>query len=159
MGVKLICHVFSHGFCKLIRASSFSVIIGVKSQKTHGGSWMLIAGGGIAGLATALALARRDIACTVLEQGASFSEIGAGIQLGPNALRALAELGLRGAIEPLAFWPSKIEMRDALTGAHLHEVALGETFEHRFRERYACLHRGETMLRFVCAMQHKSAAS
>jgi 3-hydroxybenzoate 6-monooxygenase len=106
---------------------------------------MLIAGGGIAGLATALALARQGIACTVLEQATTFSEIGAGIQLGPNALRSLSALGLREAIEPLAFWPRKIVMRDALTGAYLHHVALGESFEKRFRERYTCVHRADLL--------------
>jgi 3-hydroxybenzoate 6-monooxygenase len=136
---------FTWLFCKLIRASSFSVIIGGKSQKIHMDSSMLIAGGGIAGLATALALARQGLSCTVLEQSASFSEIGAGVQLGPNALRALAALGLREAIAPLAFWPEKIAMRDTVTGAHLHEVALGEPFENRFRERYACVHRGDLL--------------
>lgn len=106
---------------------------------------MLIAGGGIAGLATALALARQSITCTVLEQAPTYSEIGAGIQLGPNALRSLSVLGLREAIEPLAFWPKKIVMRDALTGAQLHHLALGDSFEKRFRERYACLHRADLL--------------
>jgi 3-hydroxybenzoate 6-monooxygenase len=106
---------------------------------------MLIAGGGIAGLATALALARQGIACTVLEQAETFSEIGAGIQLGPNALRALSALGLRADLEALAFWPDKIVMRDALSGSHLHSLQLGEFFAKRFRERYACLHRADLL--------------
>ncbi len=106
---------------------------------------MLIAGGGIAGLSTALALARQGIACTVLEQATTYGEIGAGIQLGPNALRALSVLGLREAIDPLAFWPRRIVMRDALTGKHLHHLALGESFEKRFRERYACVHRADLL--------------
>ncbi len=106
---------------------------------------MLIVGGGIAGLATALALAQQNIASTVLEQARAHSEIGAGIQLGPNALRSLAALGLREALEPLAYWPRQIVMRDALTGAHLHHLALGESFEKRFRERYACLHRADLL--------------
>ena len=106
---------------------------------------MLIAGGGIAGLATALALARQGISSTVLEQGENFAEIGAGIQLGPNALRALAALGLREALALQAFWPESIVMRDALSGASLHGLTLGPSFQRRFRERYACVHRADLL--------------
>jgi 3-hydroxybenzoate 6-monooxygenase len=154
------CHVFSHDFfCKLIRACSFSVIIDVKSQKIHMVSRMLIAGGGIAGLASALALARQGISCTVLEQSETFSEIGAGIQLGPNALRALTTLGLRTEVETFAFWPRSILMRDALTGKPLHQVALGSSFENRFRERYACVHRGDLLKILLEACRHYSSIS
>jgi 3-hydroxybenzoate 6-monooxygenase len=132
-------------FRKLIRAFSFSVIIGGKSQKIQVVKSMLIAGGGIAGLATALALARQGTSSTVLEQSESFAEIGAGIQLGPNALRALAALGLREALAPLAFWPESLVIRDALSGARLHGLSLGAAFEKRFRERYACVHRGDLL--------------
>jgi 3-hydroxybenzoate 6-monooxygenase len=117
---------------------------------------MLIAGGGIAGLATALALARQGIACTVLEQAEKFSEIGAGIQLGPNALRALSALGIRDALEPFAFWPGNIVMREADSGAILHSLTLEANFEKRFRERYACVHRADLLKLLLDACRQHS---
>jgi 3-hydroxybenzoate 6-monooxygenase len=106
---------------------------------------MLVIGGGIAGLATALALARQGMVCTVLEQAETFSEIGAGIQLGPNALRALDGLGLRQDIEPFVSWPEQVLIRDARTGQRLHRMVLGRSFEHRFKERYATVHRADLL--------------
>lgn len=74
---------------------------------------VLIAGAGIAGLASALALARIGIASTVLEQAPALAEIGAGLQLSPNATRILARLGLLEALERDTFRPSGIRVRDA----------------------------------------------
>jgi len=62
---------------------------------------ILIAGGGIGGLAAAYALARKGFAVRVLEQAPEFREIGAGIQLGPNVFRALEKLGLKEAVSPM----------------------------------------------------------
>lgn len=74
---------------------------------------VLIAGAGIAGLATALALARIGIASTVLEQRPELAEIGAGLQLSPNATRILARLGLLEALEREASRPSGVHVRTA----------------------------------------------
>ena len=106
---------------------------------------MLIVGGGIAGLACALALARQGLACTVIEQAEGFRETGAGVQLGPNALRALEALGLRQAVQPLVSWPERIHMRDASSGRQLQSLSLGEGFTRRFAEGYACIHRGDLL--------------
>ncbi len=71
------------------------------------GERVLIAGGGIGGLAAAIALGRRGIETAVLERSSFTEETGAGIQLGPNATRALAALGVLDAIEPHAFRPER----------------------------------------------------
>ena len=75
---------------------------------------ILVAGGGIGGLAAAHALARKGFAVRVLEQAPEFREIGAGIQLGPNIFRALEKIGLKEAVLADAHVPPAMEMRDAL---------------------------------------------
>ena len=62
---------------------------------------VLVAGGGIGGLACALALGRAGVPVTVLEQAQAFGEIGAGIQLGPNAMRVLSDWGVADALQAL----------------------------------------------------------
>lgn len=106
---------------------------------------MLIAGGGIAGLAAALALARQGRSSVVLEQAASFREIGAGVQLGPNALRRLTALGLRDQVEAVVSWPQQVLMRDALSGKVLNRLPLDADFRQRYREGYATIHRADLL--------------
>jgi 3-hydroxybenzoate 6-monooxygenase len=74
---------------------------------------ILIAGGGIGGLAAAFVLARSGHAVTVLEQAPEFGEIGAGIQLGPNIFRMFEYLGLTEDINKVAYFPPAMGMRDA----------------------------------------------
>jgi 2-polyprenyl-6-methoxyphenol hydroxylase-like FAD-dependent oxidoreductase len=76
----------------------------------------IVAGGGIGGLAAALVLARHGHAVNVLEQSDAFGEIGAGIQLGPNAFRMFEHLGLTGAIDRVAYFPPHLVMRDVRSG-------------------------------------------
>ena len=106
-------------------------------------SQVLIAGGGIGGLATALALARQGIGATVLERSSFSEESGAGIQLGPNATRLLAHLGALEAIERVAFKPSAIWLFDGLSGKHLAAIPLGAHAETRYRAPYLTLHRAD----------------
>ena len=73
---------------------------------------VLIVGGGIGGLGTALALSRKGIPSHVIEQADEFKEIGAGIQLGPNVFRMFEFLGLTGEMNKLAVFPQGLEMRD-----------------------------------------------
>ena len=79
----------------------------------------LIVGGGIGGLATAIAFARSGRATTVLERSSFTEESGAGIQLGPNATRTLRNLGALEAIEPSAFRPESLFIFDALSARKL----------------------------------------
>ena len=73
---------------------------------------VLIVGGGIGGLAAALALARRGIPSQLIEQAAEFKEIGAGIQLGPNVFWMFEALGLTAEIGALAVFPNNLIMMD-----------------------------------------------
>ena len=102
---------------------------------------ILIAGGGIGGLATALALAERGIASTVIDKATSFGEVGAGIQMGPNFLKALTFLGLADAVLARAFQPSALVMRDALDASDVVRVALGAPFAAHFGAPYALIYR------------------
>ncbi len=105
----------------------------------------LVAGGGIGGLAVALALSRKGYAVRVLEQSSEFKEIGAGIQLGPNVFRMFDLLGLTEAIKGLAAFPDNLVMMDALTGEEVTRVPIGsKDFSARFGGYpYAVIHRGD----------------
>jgi 3-hydroxybenzoate 6-monooxygenase len=87
---------------------------------------ILIAGGGIGGLAAALVLARSGHKVTVLEQASEFGEIGAGIQLGPNIFKMLDRLGLTDQINRLAYFPPAMGMRDVRTGEQVVRVQMGD---------------------------------
>ncbi len=104
---------------------------------------VLIVGGGIGGLAAALALARKGMASTVLEQASEFGEIGAGIQLGPNVFRMLDRLGVRQRVERTAVFIDHLIMMDSLSGETVTRVPLGDAFRARFREPYAVIHRAD----------------
>ncbi len=105
----------------------------------------VIAGGGIAGIAAALALAGRDHEVTVLEQAPAFEEVGAGIQIGPNGRRALEALGVWDALEPSVVFPHAIRIRRARDGATLGELPLGTTFANRFGTTYQVVHRADLL--------------
>ena len=105
---------------------------------------IVIAGGGIGGLAMALALAKRGYPSRVLEQAPEFKEVGAGIQLGPNSWRALRSLGAEPAVKPLAVLPHALVMMDAVTAEHVVSVPL-EGFEQRFGAPYALIHRADLL--------------
>ena len=103
----------------------------------------LIIGGGIGGLAAARALARSGVASTVFERAAEFSEIGAGIQMGPNGLRMLDALGLRDAIDDFAVYPDNLIVMDGVTAREITRIPLGAEFERRFGFPYALVHRAD----------------
>jgi 3-hydroxybenzoate 6-monooxygenase len=105
---------------------------------------ILIAGGGIGGLAAAYALAHKGIPVRVLEQAPEFREIGAGIQLGPNIFRALDKIGLKDAVLADAHVPQAMEMRCALSGERVLRIPLADPrFAERFHHPYAVTHRAD----------------
>ncbi|MFO0994844.1 MAG: FAD-dependent monooxygenase [Hyphomicrobiales bacterium] len=112
---------------------------------------MVVAGGGIAGLAAALGLARIGADSLVLEQSAAFSEVGAGLQVGPNAVRALRWLGALEAIEPYLFSPPAIRILDGPTGRELMAIRLGSQFARRFGEPYHVVHRADLLMGLLSA--------
>jgi salicylate hydroxylase len=99
-------------------------------------STVLIVGGGIAGLAASLGLARIGQASHVLERAHSFEDVGAGIQISPNAVRALQWLGAWDAVAPFCFAPRNIVIRDGRSGKTLQRIELGASFEARFGAPY-----------------------
>ena len=103
----------------------------------------LIVGGGIAGLAAALGLARIGKSSHVLEKAPDFEEVGAGLQLGPNAVRALQWLGAWDALAPHCVSPSEIQVRDGLTGKTLQRITLAADFETKFGAPYRVAHRAD----------------
>ncbi|HEX2447022.1 MAG TPA: FAD-dependent monooxygenase, partial [Methyloceanibacter sp.] len=103
----------------------------------------LIAGGGIGGLAAAIALGRRGLTCEILERSQFAEETGAGIQLGPNATRALGALGLLDAIESCAFRPEAIVIHDGVSGRKLSALPLGSAAVERYGAPYLTLRRAD----------------
>ena len=104
-----------------------------------------IVGGGIAGLATALSLAQAGRRVRVLEQAPRFTEIGAGLQVGPNASRAMDRLGVLGPVRDKAVLPRRGLLLDAITGETLTVLDLGAAFVRRFGYPYLVVHRSDVL--------------
>ncbi len=102
-----------------------------------------IAGSGIGGLAAALALARDGRLVELFEKATAFTEIGAGIQLGPNVTRILQGWGLLEAMRRVATAPDRLHVRSATTGGVLGELRLGEIMAARYGAPYLTLHRAD----------------
>ena len=102
---------------------------------------VLIAGGGIGGLAAALALTRRGFEVKVLEQAPEIGEIGAGIQLGPNAFHAFDALGVGDKARGRAVYTDFMVMHDAVDEYQVGKIPTGEAFIKRFGNPYAVIHR------------------
>ena len=102
---------------------------------------VLVAGGGIGGLAAALALVRQGYQVTVLEQAPEIGEIGAGIQLGPNAFHAFDALGVGDKARGRAAYTDYMVLHDAIDAYQVGKIPKGETFLKRFGNPYAVIHR------------------
>ena len=120
---------------------------------------ILVAGGGIGGLAAAYALARKGFPVRVFEQAPEFKEIGAGIQLGPNIFRALDRIGLKDAVLADAHRPPGMEMRCALSGELVTRIPLDGRFIDRFQQPYAVTHRADIHSVFLNACQSNNLIS
>jgi 2-polyprenyl-6-methoxyphenol hydroxylase-like FAD-dependent oxidoreductase len=116
----------------------------------------LIIGGGIGGLAAALSIAKTGRPVHVLEQAPEFSEIGAGLQLAPNALAVLDKLGVLDAVKEKAVEPRRLVLMDAITGRELTALDLGESFRERYGYPYIVTHRSDLLnaLLEACRANH-----
>ena len=114
-----------------------------------------VVGAGIAGLATALALARSGPAVTVLERADPIEPVGAGIQVSPNAMRVVRALGLERALNAHASAPREIVLRDGRTGGVLARVPLGATIEAKHGAPYLTVHRGDLQAVLLGAARHE----
>ena len=104
---------------------------------------VLIAGAGMGGLAAAIASSRAGWLPRVFEQAASFTEAGAGIQLGPNATRVLEVWGLGSALARVAAFPQRLVVRSAGNGDLLAQLPLGTAALERYGAPYATVHRAD----------------
>lgn len=114
---------------------------------------LLIAGGGMGGLAAALACGRAGWPVSIYEQAARFTEVGAGIQLGPNATRVLEGWGLARALSAVAAFPQELRVRSARDGRQLATLRLGAAIAHRYGGPYATVHRADLQAVLLAAVR------
>lgn len=104
---------------------------------------ILIVGGGIGGLSLAIGLVRAGLASKVLEKSSKFGEIGAGIQLGPNAFHCFDRLGIGDKARQMAVYIDGLRLMDAINGERICHIDLGDNFRQRYGNPYAVVHRGD----------------
>jgi 2-polyprenyl-6-methoxyphenol hydroxylase-like FAD-dependent oxidoreductase len=114
---------------------------------------ILVAGGGIGGLAAALALVRQGFSVKVLEQSPQLGEIGAGMQLGPNAFAAFDALGIGEKARSRAVYTDEMVMHDALDETLVGRIPTSEAFRQRFGNPYAVIHRADAHMALLEAAQ------
>ena len=120
---------------------------------------VIVAGGGIGGLAAALALVRQGFKVTVLEQAPEIGEIGAGIQLGPNAFHAFDALGVGDKARGRAVYTESMVMHDAVDETLVGRLETGEAFRQRFGNPYAVIHRADVHLSLLEGAQETGRVS
>ena len=113
---------------------------------------LIIAGGGIGGLTAALALARAGHRVTVLEQAPVLAEVGAGIQLSPNASRVLVDLGLRPALDRHAVTPRDIVVHSSRSGGEVARTPVGSIVEARYGAPFWVIHRADLQAALAAAV-------
>ena len=118
---------------------------------------VLIAGGGIGGLAAGLACSKAGCHVRLYERAETFGEVGAGIQMGPNVVRVLQGWGLDAALRQVAAFPERLQVRHALSGAELGVLRLGQTTVQRYGTSYATIHRADLQQLLLKALQQRDA--
>lgn len=118
---------------------------------------VLIAGGGIGGLAAGLACSRVGCHVRLYERANSFAEVGAGIQMGPNVVRLLQGWQLEAALRQVAAFPDRLQVRHALSGAELGVLRLGRSMVQRYGAPYATIHRADLQQMLLQALQQRDA--
>lgn len=119
---------------------------------------VLIAGGGIGGLAAALACTRAGCDVRLFERAAEFGEVGAGIQIGPNVVHVLRRLGLEGALAEVAAFPLRLQVRNAVSGRELGVLPLGHRSVELYGAPYATIHRADLHALLRAALERDGRA-
>jgi 2-polyprenyl-6-methoxyphenol hydroxylase-like FAD-dependent oxidoreductase len=117
----------------------------------HSHHRFIVAGGGIGGLSAALGLAQKGIDVVVLEKSHHLGEIGAGIQLGPNAFHSFDYLGIGDRARAMAIYIDQLRLMDAMSGDEITHIPLDAPFRQRFGNPYAVVHRGDLHGVFLAA--------
>jgi salicylate hydroxylase len=119
---------------------------------------ILIVGGGIGGLAAALSCARSGLPVQLLEQSNVFSEVGAGIQMGPNVVRVLEGWGLGAQLKAVAAFPQRLEVRNARSAELLGTLPLGQDMVQRYGAAYASIARADLHSLLLTALCQQGSA-
>ena len=114
---------------------------------------IIVAGGGLGGLGAALGLAKKGKKVVVLEKASELGEIGAGIQLGPNAFHSFDYLGVGKGAREQAVYIEHLRFMDAITAEEVNRVPLDEKFRTRFGNPYAVVHRADLHKELVKACE------
>ncbi|EOX9098413.1 3-hydroxybenzoate 6-monooxygenase [Pseudomonas aeruginosa] len=114
---------------------------------------IIIVGGGIGGLAAAQALTQQGLEVLLLEQAGEIGEIGAGIQLGPNAYSALDALGVGDTARARSVFTENLIMMDAIDAREVARIDVGEAFRKRFGNPYGVIHRADIHRSILEAVQ------
>lgn len=120
---------------------------------TSGSAAVIVAGAGVAGLSAALALARHGFPVELYERSEELREIGAGLQLSPNATNILARLGVLDAIRRAAVRPEAVVLRSAASLAELARAPLGSFAEERWGAPYLVIHRADLQQALLAAVK------
>lgn len=120
---------------------------------------ILIAGGGIAGITAALSCLKAGFTVEVFEQTPEMSEIGAGIQIGPNAARVLHALNLRPALEEIGSQPASQEMRFGPLDLNIFRSSLGDDAQQKYGAPYYLLHRADLITMLGDALEQRASGS
>lgn len=118
---------------------------------------LLIAGGGIGGMAAALAATRAGWDVRLFERAAELAEVGAGVQMGPNVVRCLQAWGLHQALQAVAAFPQRLQVRSAISGRELGALRLGTEAVQRYGAAYATIHRADLHALLATAAQASGA--
>lgn len=117
---------------------------------------ILVSGAGIAGLASALFIARAGYRVEIFEQAPKIDPIGSGLQLSPNAMQVLAALGLEQQIKSVATAPSAIDIRSGRSARKITQIPLGVPVIEKYGQPYLVIHRADLQNILLSACQHEA---